>query len=69
MSPAVDDLLVWNNEPYGHVAVISKAHDNYIIDAQQNIYGGATERFPLVSKNGRFTITSSENPAGWLRLL
>ncbi len=68
IAPMVDDLLVWNNEPYGHVAVISEVHDNYIMVAQQNIYGGATERFPLANKDGRFTITSSVNPAGWLRL-
>jgi hypothetical protein len=48
--------------------VISEVHENYILVAQQNIHGGATERFTLANKDGRFTITSSKNPNGWLRL-
>jgi len=68
MSPDLGDIIVWNNETCGHLTVISEVHENYILVAQQNIHGGATERFTLANKDGRFTITSSKNPNGWLRL-
>lgn len=66
--PMVDDLIVWNDAPYGHVAVIAEVHDTYIVVAQQNIYGSATQRFPLSKSKGSFTITGTKPPAGWLRL-
>jgi surface antigen len=80
--PQAEDLLVWNNPPYGHVAVIAEVHDDHIVVAQQNIYGAPLKKFDLTHENGnwtimddtrpagwlRFTINPSKNPAGWLRL-
>ncbi|MFD2157332.1 CHAP domain-containing protein [Rubritalea tangerina] len=67
-APQVNDLLVWNNPPYGHVAIIAEVHHDHIVVAQQNIIGAPTQRFPLTHHNGSFTINDDIQPAGWLRL-
>lgn len=67
--PQADDLLVWNNEPYGHVAVIAEVHDDHIVVAQQNIYGAPLEELKLTLENGQWTIIDDTKPAGWLRLV
>ncbi|OCG20662.1 CHAP domain-containing protein [Gilliamella sp. App4-10] len=56
--PQVDDIIVLNWSSYGHVAIISKVTDNEIEIVQQNPGPNASSRatFPLIFKNGRWTI-------------
>lgn len=65
--PEVDDLLVWNEGEYGHVAIISEVNEDSITVVQQNIKNAATASYPLTRSNKRFTIQSKPRPAGWLR--
>ncbi|WP_347440636.1 CHAP domain-containing protein [Rubritalea sp.] len=65
----VNDLLVWHNDPYGHVAVTSEVHGELIVIIQQNIYRVTTQRFPLLKRDGTFSMSPKKPPAGWLRLL
>lgn len=67
--PQAEDLLVWNNPPYGHVAVIAEVHDDHIVVAQQNIYAAPLKKFDLTHENGNWTIVDDTQPAGWLRLV
>lgn len=66
--PAPDDLLVWNHEPYGHVAIITKVAKNSITVAQQNIKHAPTRELPLTYKDKQWLINPSSPPAGWLRI-
>lgn len=66
--PAPDDLLVWNHEPYGHVAIITKVTDQSITIAQQNIKHAPIKELPLTHHDKHWLINPSTPPAGWLRI-
>lgn len=65
--PKVDDLLVFTDSEYGHVAIITKVSDNYIEVIQQNVLGYPRQKFSLTEKNGDYFIGDDKTPAGWLR--
>ncbi len=67
-SPQPDDLLVFDLDPFGHVAVISKVLENEIEVVQQNIAGKPRQTFLLEKKDGLFNIVAKNKPLGWLRL-
>lgn len=65
--PEVNDILVFQDSTYGHVAVITKVEEEYIEVIQQNIYGKPREKFDIVEKNGQYSIGSQKKqPVGWL---
>lgn len=66
--PQADDLLVFNDTKYGHVAIITKVSDKELEVIQQNIYGKPRDRYKISFKNGQYTIGDKRKPAGWLRL-
>jgi len=65
--PQCDDLIIFNDTKYGHVAIVTEVGVNYIELIQQNIYGKPRQRLLLTEKNGNFFVGSSKKPAGWLR--
>jgi len=65
--PRPDDLLVFTDTKFGHVAIVSQVTTNFIEVIQQNILSGPRQRFSLVASNGYYFVTSPRQPAGWLR--
>ena len=66
--PSPGDLLVWNEGPYGHVAVVSKVNGNSIEVAQQNIKGKPYEILSMTRHGKGIRVGGDQGPAGWLRL-
>lgn len=66
--PKPDDLLVFNDTKYGHVAIITEVTETYVEVIQQNVLGKTRDRLPLSVENGVFLVGSKRKPAGWLRL-
>ncbi len=66
--PQVDDLLVFTNGPYGHVAVICEVGEDSIVVVQQNVQGHTRQSLTLTQRDGHYYIGDSWQPAGWLRL-
>lgn len=67
VKPKVDDLLVFTDGAYGHVAIISEVGDNYIEVVQQNSEV-PRERLRMKVSGRTYTITGEREPSGWLRL-
>lgn len=66
--PSPDDLMVFTNTTYGHVAIVTTVGDDSIEVIQQNILSGSRQRFSLAATNGHYYVSGSRQPAGWLRL-
>jgi hypothetical protein len=67
-SPAIDDLLVFRDTGYGHVAIVIAVSAEEIEVIQQNIIGRSRQTFTLQRINGNYTISAPKSPAGWLRV-
>lgn len=67
VKPQVDDLIVFNDTTYGHIAIISEVGSDYIEVVQQNIYNKPREKFILKEEAGSFFVGNKRKPAGWLR--
>lgn len=65
--PQADDLLIYGGK-YGHVAIVTKVSDDEVEVIQQNIFMHPRQTFPLIVKDGTYTIGDSKKPNGWLRL-
>jgi surface antigen len=65
--PKSDDILVFNDTRFGHIAIVSRVGTDYVEVVQQNIYKTPRERYTLVERKGRFFIIAPKAPAGWLR--
>lgn len=65
--PCADDLLVFTDTKFGHVAIVTDVASNSLNVIQQNILSGTRGRFSLVASNGHYFIISPRIPAGWLR--
>ena len=65
--PHADDLLVFTDTKFGHVAIVTDVDGNSLGVIQQNILSGTRARFSLVTSNGHYFVTSPRIPAGWLR--
>lgn len=68
VKPAVDDIIVFNDTKYGHVAIVSEVGTDYIEIIQQNIYNTPRQKLSMNEYNGTYTIGTSKKPAGWLRI-
>ncbi len=66
--PAPDDLLVFRDTEYGHVAIVVSIDADRVQVIQQNIIGLPRQTFTLQRMNGAYLITSPRSPAGWLRV-
>lgn len=67
VAPKEDDLIVFTDTKYGHVAIITKVTENNIEVIQQNVYGKSRQRFDLTVKDGNYYVGTDRKPAGWLR--
>jgi len=68
IAPQPDDLLVFTDTKYGHVAIVSEIKADNVMVKQQNILGKPTEVYRLrVTKDGNF-IDYPRVPSGWLRV-
>ncbi|MEI6395979.1 MAG: CHAP domain-containing protein [Verrucomicrobiota bacterium] len=65
--PQPDDLIVFTDTKFGHVAIVTQLATNSVEIIQQNILAGPRRRFSLVVSNGQYFVTSPRIPAGWLR--
>ena len=68
VSPRPDDLLVFTDRQYGHVAIITEVSESSIVIIQQNILWGTRSELPLRVENGNYYVGKARVPAGWLRL-
>ena len=68
VAPEIDDLLVFTDRKYGHVAIITEVTENDIEVIQQNVYFKSRQRFPLTINNGQYFVGTKREPAGWLRM-
>jgi hypothetical protein len=66
VKPREDDLLVFDDGSYGHVAIISAVGDNWLEVVQQNSEF-PREKYQLIVKDGTYTVEGDRNPVGWLR--
>lgn len=67
VKPKVDDLIVFTEGEYGHVAIVTKVTDGYIEVIQQNVLGKPREKFELAMEDGQYYVGTIQKPAGWLR--
>ena len=65
--PQPDDLVVFTDTKYGHVAIVTQVAPGSVEIVQQNILAGPRRRLSLVVSNGQYFVTSPRVPAGWLR--
>jgi hypothetical protein len=66
--PAPEDLLVFRDTTYGHVAIVTRVTSNSVEVIQQNIFGHPRQIFELRRDAGSFHIGFPREPVGWLRL-
>ena len=66
--PQPDDLLVFTDTKFGHVAIITEVAGDALEVVQQNILCKPRQRFALVATNGCWWVTAPRRPAGWLRM-
>jgi len=64
--PEPDDILVFTNVPFGHVAIVTKVTTNFIEVIQQN-EKSLRQVFTLTINNHHFFVGTSLKPVGWLR--
>lgn len=64
--PHPDDILVFTNAPYGHVAIVTKVTPDAVEVIQQN-RKNSRQVFALTVKNQHYFIGTSSKPVGWLR--
>jgi len=67
-APEVNDILVFSDSRYGHLAIVTAIYTDAVQVIQQNIIGMPFQNFNLQRKNGRFYIDQPRIPDGWLRL-
>lgn len=67
VSPEPDDLIVFTDTKYGHVAIVTEVTSNYIEVIQQNVYGKTREKYELITKDNQYFVGTKRKPAGWLR--
>ena len=67
VKPKPDDLIVFTDTKFGHVAIITEVTANYVEVIQQNVYGKTREKYELIIKEGQYYVGTKRKPAGWLR--
>ena len=69
VKPEVDDLIVFTDTSFGHVAIVIEVSSSYVEVIQQNVYGKTRDRYELIVKDGQYYVETKRKPAGWLRIL
>ncbi len=69
IAPEVDDIVVFSDTRFGHLAIITAVLPNAVEVVQQNIAGKPRQTFRLKRHNGLFHIDRPRLPDGWLRLV
>lgn len=67
VKPKPDDLMVFTETNFGHVAIVTEVTSDYIEVIQQNVYGKTREKYELIIKDNQYYIGTKRKPAGWLR--
>ncbi|WP_291638017.1 CHAP domain-containing protein [Clostridium sp.] len=67
VKPEPDDLIVFTDTNFGHVAIVTEVTSDYVEVIQQNVYGKKRERYELITKENQYYIGAKRKPAGWLR--
>jgi surface antigen len=67
VKPEPDDLVVFTDTKYGHVAIVTEVSENYVEVIQQNIYGKSRDRYELTIKDNKYFVGTKRMAAGWLR--
>lgn len=65
--PQPDDLIVFNDTKFGHVAIVTEVNNDYIEVIQQNIFGKPRDRYKILNVDGKWFVGKDKKPAGWLR--
>ena len=64
--PQVDDIMVFDFGPYGHVAIVSKVDANRLEVVQQNMGRNTRASYRIYEKNGKWYV-DNDDVLGWLR--
>jgi len=67
VKPEPDDLIVFTDTKFGHVAIVTEVTDDYVEVIQQNVYGETREKHKLMLEDNQYFVGSKRKPAGWLR--
>lgn len=67
VKPKEDDILVFTDRKYGHVAIVSKVNEDSVEIVQQNVFIVTREKYKLINKNGNYFVRSKRKLGGWLR--
>ena len=67
MQPKVDDILVFTDSKYGHVAIITAISSDSIEIIQQNVAAGTRQNIKLEMRNGGYYLGNARKPTAWLR--
>lgn len=65
--PKLDDIIVYTNGKYGHVAIVCYVGEDYIEVIQQNIKDKTRVKLPLTRKDDKIVVDDGKGLAGWLR--
>ena len=68
IKPAIDDIIVFSDTLYGHVAVVTDVNNDCIKVIQQNIEGKPRQVFRMKEESGLFQVFAPRTPDGWLRI-
>jgi surface antigen len=67
VKPQVDDLIVFTDTKYGHVAIVTEVTPDSVEIIQQNVLNKPRQSLKLQIKAGHYYLGTGKQPAGWLR--
>lgn len=67
VKPEPDDLMVFTDTKFGHVAIVTDVTSDYVEVIQQNVYGKTREKYELSTSDNQYYVGTKREPAGWLR--
>ena len=69
MHPEPDDIIVFKDTMFGHIAIITDVTNNSVEVIQQNILWKPRDHFQLDFRDGKYYIQKPRIAAGWLRII
>ncbi len=67
VKPKIDDILVFTDTKYGHVAIVTDVGSDYIEVIQQNVNGQVRQKIRLTKKKSNYYVGTTRKPSAWLR--
>jgi hypothetical protein len=67
VKPQVDDLIVFTDTKYGHVAIVTEVNPDSVEIIQQNVLNKPRQSIKFQIKAGHYYLGTGKQPAGWLR--